>query len=98
MYFIQHGRRLFTPWAEEVELFKQYNLQINETQAKYEQRQIISKQSFMATFPTGTKYTVRCLDGGVHDRSTWIGEYASLEQAVEAAKSRMCDQGQILFL
>ena len=35
------------------------------------------------------KFTVRCLDGGAHDRSTWIDESTTLEGAVHAAKQRV---------
>lgn len=38
-------------------------------------------------WPSGTRYEVRCLDGGAWDRSTCWGSFASLEAAVECAIS-----------
>lgn len=35
---------------------------------------------------TGGRYSVRCLDGGAWDRSTWRGEADTLEEAVELAR------------
>ena len=75
-------------WPDHVALFGQYNLSLNEEQATYEQRTAKERQAFMASFPEGIKYTVRCLDGGAHDRSTWIGQFPSMTEAIEAAKDR----------
>ena len=36
---------------------------------------------FKRYWPTGTRYTVRCLDGGAWDRSTNCGSFQSLEEA-----------------
>jgi hypothetical protein len=36
-------------------------------------------------WPSGTRYDVRCLDGGAWDRSTCWGMYATLEEALEVA-------------
>jgi hypothetical protein len=37
-------------------------------------------------WPTGTRYDVRCLDGGAWDRSTWWGSFATLEEAIACAQ------------
>lgn len=41
---------------------------------------------FLEHWPSGTTYVVRCLDGGAWDRSTWWGQFGSLEEAVAQAK------------
>lgn len=43
---------------------------------------------FLSKFPTGTSFTLRCLDGGAWDRSTWWGEFATIGEAVAEAKRR----------
>ena len=42
---------------------------------------------FLEHWKSGTRWDVRCLDGGAWDRSTCWGQYGSLEEAVKAAKS-----------
>lgn len=37
-------------------------------------------------WPSGTRYDVRCLDGGAWDRSTGLGMFPTLEQAIACAK------------
>ncbi|MGO9613980.1 MAG: hypothetical protein ACLPX5_13240 [Dissulfurispiraceae bacterium] len=44
------------------------------------------EKSWLAKFPTGTRYEVRCLDGGAWDRSTHYGFYATLQEAKKVAK------------
>lgn len=41
------------------------------------------KAEWFKAWPAGTRYEVRCLDGGAWDRSTNWGMVASLEEAVE---------------
>lgn len=43
--------------------------------------------SWMKTWPSGTRYETRCLDGGAWDRSTSWGMFASLEEALACARS-----------
>ena len=38
-------------------------------------------------WPSGTRYNVRCLDGGAWDRSTKWGMFATLEEAIRCAES-----------
>lgn len=40
---------------------------------------------WMNAWPSGVRYTVRCLDGGAWDRSTNWGSFATLEQALARA-------------
>ena len=42
---------------------------------------------WMETWPSGTRYEVRCLDGGAWDRSTSWGMFATIEEAVACAKT-----------
>jgi hypothetical protein len=44
------------------------------------------RQEWLKTWPSGTRYDVRCLDGGAWDRSTSWGMFATLEEAVACAK------------
>lgn len=41
------------------------------------------RKSWMEAWPTGTRYDVRCLDGGAWDRPTCWGMFRSIEQAIE---------------
>lgn len=45
------------------------------------------REQWFAHWPSGIRYTVRCLDGGAWDRSTNRGSFSSLEQAVAAIGS-----------
>ncbi len=42
--------------------------------------------AFKKHWPTGTRYTVRCLDGGSWDRSTNCGSFATAVEATEQAQ------------
>lgn len=41
------------------------------------------RAGFLADCPSGTRYTVHCLDGGAWDRPTCWGDFGSLEEAQE---------------
>lgn len=43
------------------------------------------RAAFFKHYPTGEQYTVRCLDGGAWDRSTWWGDSPTLEGALDLA-------------
>lgn len=47
-----------------------------------------SKAAFHSFNPGGSKYVVRCLDGGAWDRPSLWGVFPSLEEAIEC-----CDKG-----
>lgn len=48
------------------------------------------KQSWFKEYPEGTQYSVRCLDGGAWDRSTFWGSFATLDEALAC-----CDAGPV---
>ena len=41
-----------------------------------------ARQEWLQSWPSGTRYDVRCLDGGAWDRSTNWGSFATLEEAL----------------
>jgi len=43
---------------------------------------------WMEAWPTGTRYDVRCLDGGAWDRSTFLGAFATLSAALASIGRR----------
>lgn len=43
---------------------------------------------WIAAWPDGTRYEVRCLDGGAWDRSSSWGMFATLDAAIECAKTK----------
>lgn len=43
---------------------------------------IEGRKTWMNAWPTGTRYDVRCLDGGAWDRPTCWGMFPSLEEAI----------------
>jgi len=51
---------------------------------------------WLEAWPSGTRYDVRCLDGGAWDRSTWWGSFATLEEAKQCAGNRMLPGGDDL--
>lgn len=44
------------------------------------------RSQWLEAWPSGTRYEVRCLDGGAWDRSTSWGMFGSLDEAVRCAK------------
>jgi len=54
---------------------------------EWEKQRAEQKIKWFESFPSGTRYEVRCLDGGGWDRSTWRGTFAKLSEAVSFAKS-----------
>lgn len=53
---------------------------------EWEEANKAAKKSFYESYPTGTMYNVRILDGGAWDRSTWKGAFDNLDDAIELAK------------
>lgn len=45
------------------------------------------RRRWLEAWPSGTRYDVRCLDGGAWDRSTWWGSFPTLEAALACARS-----------
>lgn len=48
---------------------------------------VTSRVKWMAAWPSGTRFDVRCLDGGAWDRSTNWRCFATLEEALARANS-----------
>lgn len=46
-----------------------------------------ARTKWLVSSPEGVRYDVRCLDGGAWDRSTWWGNFGSLDEAVSCAKA-----------
>lgn len=44
---------------------------------------------WLQAWPTGTRYEVRCLDGGAWDRATSWGFFPTLQEAIHCAKSKL---------
>lgn len=45
-----------------------------------------SKDLWNSEFVSGFRYTVRCLDGGAWDRSSWKGTFSDFDEALNFAK------------
>lgn len=43
------------------------------------------RKKWLEAYPSGTRYDVRCLDGGAWDRSTWWGSFDNINDAVKMA-------------
>lgn len=75
-------------YAAFVERVQSYKMDMDiESQADWETRTQNEKQSFDERFPNGKAYTVRCLHGGAWDRSSWCGDFPSLDAALAHAHS-----------
>lgn len=58
------------------------------TKENYLERLKTERYNWLKEWHTGFRYNLRCLDGGAWDRSTNHGFYATLEEAVTAAKEK----------
>lgn len=43
------------------------------------------RPQWLAQWPSGVQYTLRCLNGGAWDRSSWLGSFDSLDEALARA-------------
>lgn len=69
-----------------VKRLKSYNSDADiEPQNEWEQRTADEKHRFDENYPHGKVYTVRCLSGGAWDRSSWCGDFATLDEALNHA-------------
>lgn len=59
------------------------HLTADEIDAKVVER----RAAFLAGCPSGTSYTVHCLDGGAWDRPTLWGSFESLEEALDCCEN-----------
>lgn len=57
-----------------------------QSEAQFLAQQKINRDQWYAAWPEGTRYDVRVLDGGAWDRSTSKGAFATLGDAIAAAK------------
>ena len=76
----------------EIERYEQYVARVKALgyepdfdQNRWDALQLAQAKSWQAAWPTGVRYTVRCLDGGAWDRSTNYGSFPTLDAALEAA-------------
>lgn len=60
---------------------------IAKTKEEWDAKMQRQKESWFECFPSGTRYMVRCLDGGAWDRSTNKGSFKNLEDALIAARN-----------
>lgn len=59
-----------------------------ESQSQYEERYKDDQDYWLSQFPNGKRFTVRCYDEKVGDRSSNLGIFLSLNDALNAAKSQ----------
>ena len=45
------------------------------------------REKWYEAWPSGTRFDVRCLDGGAWDRPTWWGSFATLSEAIRCAST-----------
>lgn len=57
-----------------------------ESREEWIERTNKQRESWFESFPDGTRYMVRCLDGGAWDRSSNLGSYPTLKEALKKAK------------
>lgn len=83
-----------TSWEDMSETWDEYLARANSEygfdpgpKEDFERRMIEGRESWFKSWPTGTRYEVRCLDGGAWDRSTCWGMFGSLEEALKIAKN-----------
>lgn len=79
----------------EPESFEQYRERLKKigfepsyTAAEWREKEAKGRASWYESFPSGTRYIVRCLDGGAWDRSTNYGIFGSLDAAISEAQKR----------
>lgn len=65
-----------------LERARRWGFEATETREGWDQHQAEFRRSWFEKYPEGVRYTVRCLDGGAWDRSTWWGDAATLEAAL----------------
>ncbi|MDD2782108.1 hypothetical protein [Sulfuricurvum sp.] len=86
---------IITDTLDDVETFEELLARAKEenftpsvkTKEEWDAKMQKQKESWFESFPSGTRYMVRCLDGGAWDRSTNKGSYPTLEEALKVAKN-----------
>jgi len=78
-------------WEDMTESYEDYQERMKDcggepkSRLEFEADKAERKEDWYQSWPSGTRYDVRCLDGGAWDRSTNWGMVASLEAALEIA-------------
>ncbi len=76
-------------WAEHLARMARARFSVSRSKDEFDRDRANEKTQFMKDFPDGMQFTVRCLDGGAQDRSSWIGQFSTLNAAIKAAKDRI---------
>ncbi len=71
-------------WEEYSERLSKYDMEVKPKE-EFIKDQARQKEGWFKGWPSGTRYEVRCLDGGAWDRSTGRAMVATFEQALEIA-------------
>lgn len=86
--FIMTDKFWSETWTEYQERMKgPKNQYTSKTETEFNEWKQKKKEAWFKEFPSGTAYTVFCLDGGAWDRPTELGSFGTLEEAVECAKT-----------
>jgi len=82
--FIMTDKFWSETWTEYQERMKgPQNQYTSKTETEFNEWKQKKKEAWFKEFPSGTAYTVFCLDGGAWDRPTELGSFDTLEEAVE---------------
>ena len=65
---------------------RKYDSSFNEDEIKYNLERKESYLNWWKNWPLGTRFDVRCLDGGAWDRTSWKGSFDNLEDAIKCAE------------
>lgn len=74
----EHFDRLFND--------KNFRNESIESKKEFLKRNEESIRNWFLVYPLGFRYTVRCLEGGAWDRSSWKGDFSDFTEALEFAK------------
>jgi len=71
-------------WEEYSERLSKYDMEVKPKE-EFLGEQAKQKEGWFEAWPSGTRYEVRCLDGGAWDRATSVAMVGTIEQALEIA-------------
>jgi len=74
-------------YADFVARMSGFGQPVDESETEYNSRIEEQRCWWNEKYPTGYRFTVRCLDGGAWDRSTNYGCFGALDDAIRCAKS-----------
>lgn len=69
-------------YEQYISRLKKYEIEPSKNRQEFDSENKHQVDLFMARYPDGIQYEVRCLDGGAWDRSTWKGSFASIGAAL----------------